>query len=86
MADIILSPQAEYIAIDTNILRDIERNDPENISLFYSYLLKQKVFIIFVYINKTKNLTLVFSINFYLQVFRLILTTLAQLTLSRKLN
>lgn len=43
MADIILSPQAEYVAIDTNILRDIERNDPENISLFYSYLLLHSV-------------------------------------------
>ena len=43
MADIILSPQAEYIAIDKNILKDIERNDPENISLFYSYLLLHSV-------------------------------------------
>ena len=43
MADIILSPQAEYISINTSILKDIERNDPENISLFYSYLLLHSV-------------------------------------------
>ena len=34
MADIILSPQAEYISIDTEILKNIERKDPENISIF----------------------------------------------------
>ena len=43
MADIILSPQAEYISIDTEILKNIEIKDPENISIFYSYLLLHSV-------------------------------------------
>ena len=43
MADIILSPQAEYISIDTEILKNIEIKDPENISIFYSYLILHSV-------------------------------------------